>query len=106
MNISQEEWTAASKAVLRDLKLLYRAQRLLPLENGATPWSAAIGQLGPGWVEEMIEVIERGQLDERCTLRKVQSMRGITNLQIVNRRLRSAENFHKLKPLTMGPAPR
>src|SRR5205814_155935 len=49
--VSDAIWDGVAKAVARDLRLLHRALRLKPLEQGPNPWR---GHLGADWLDRFI----------------------------------------------------
>lgn len=98
IEISEEIWGRVAKEAARNLKLLYRAERMKELEAG--PNAVAVQHLGPNWVDPMIAVLKSGNVHGRTLTFKVYAP--VNDLKIIQLRLRHAETLHALKPIKMG----
>ena len=97
IQISADVWGHHADEAKRNLKLLYRAERLKELETGPTIMAK---HHGANWVDEIIAVIKSGKLDGRTL--PIKSSTPVNDLKIIQNRLALAEKHHGLQRYKMG----
>lgn len=98
IEISEEEWGQFAKDAARNLKLLYRAQRIRELEAG--PNAIMAQHLGADWVDQFILLLKSGRTDGRTLRFKTRAP--VDDLRVIQVRLHNAEKVHNLHPYKMG----
>lgn len=97
IDVSDAIWDGVAEAVARDLRLLHRAFRLKPCEQGPNPWS---GHLGADWLDRFIACLIARKTGEHDL--SGSKYRSIENLKFIQTQLQLAEKHHALGPFQIG----